>query len=433
MTGDERLARKQKAEQMRSLLPKTQSSVLGTQYCRRGLTLLEMLAVLTIVSLMMGLSVGVYLHMNRVFREQGAAAALDVALRQARNAAISAGAPAFVEIDVEKRRIVPWVYHTVGFWNFEDRTDFGRTTGAYRDAMMRGAELFPEGKVGKCARLRENCFVDLGADPDYDCEDGGYLEAYIRPACYTFIGDNFVFFKKNAYYLKVGLRGVLVGNAGGKTVQSVEYHIVPGRWSKVAMAWDHYSTRLLVDDCLVGLGPGGKTPVSDYPLLVGHETASLEGLVDEVRVMSASAGEAVQLPSGYSIKHTAAPWSAVYFASDGTLDIRYHTGPVSITLLKDNRARTVAISMLGQTTRAEVEQIETKDEVVAAAASAPASKKLTVYNTEDGGTPPKPKDQAPKTKTPAPDKKGNERGSKSAEPDSKVGQAGQPAPQGGAQ
>ena len=393
---------------MRSPLLRTQYSVLSTQYSVLGVTLLELLSVLAILSMMMAISIGAYVRMSRVFREQAAAADLDVALRQARNAAISANAPAFVEIDVQKRRIVPWVYHTVGFWHFEDRSDFGRTTGAYHNAIMRGAESFPEGKVGKCARLRENCFVDLGAEPDYDCEDGGYLEAYIRPASYTFAGDNFVFFKKNAYYLKVGLRGVLVGNAGGKTVQSSGYHIVPGRWSKVALAWDHSSTRLLVDDCLVGVGPGGKTPISDYPLLVGHETASLEGLVDEVRVMSASAGNVLQLPNSYTIKHTAAPWSAVYFASDGTLDLRFHAGPISITLVKDDRLRTVAISMLGQTTRTEVERIETKDVAVAAAGPAPANKKLTVYAAGGGGAQPKPDDQAKKAKSPEPDKKGQE-------------------------
>ena len=415
-------------------------SVLSTQYSilstksSRGLTLLELLTVLAIVSMMMALSIGAYLYMSRSFKEQAAASELDLALRQARNSAIGANAPAFVEIDVEKRRIVPWVYHTVGFWHFEDRSDFGRTTGAYRNAIMRGAELFPEGKVGKCARLRENCFVDLGADPDYDCEDGGYLEAYVRPASYTFAGDNFIFFKKNAYYLKVGLRGVLVGNTGGKTVQSNDYHIVPGRWSKVALAWDHSSTRLLVDDCLVGIGPGGKTPLTDYPLLVGHDTASLEGLVDEVRVMSAATGNVLQLPEGYTIKHTAAPWSAVYFAGDGTLDVRFHAGPVSITLLKDQRARTVEISMLGQTTRLEMEKLETKDNAVAAAGQAPANKKLTVYAVDGNGAQAKPKVQAKSStgvppvdmgKMPMPpaeaEKKSPEPPARSPEPDGKGG------------
>ncbi|MGD0091154.1 MAG: LamG-like jellyroll fold domain-containing protein [Planctomycetota bacterium] len=370
----------------------------------RGVTLMELLAVLAIVSMMMALGVGTYVKMSTTFKEQGAASQLDVALRQARNAAVSANAPAFVELDVEHRRIVPWVYHTVGFWHFEDRNDLGKTTGAYHDAIMRGAESYPDGKVGKCVRLREGACVELGSDPDFDCEDGGYLEAYIRPATYVFTGDNFVFSKKNAYYLKVGLRGILEGNSGGKTVKSTGYSIVPGRWSKVAMAWDRHSTRLLVDDCLVGAGLGGKTPLSDYPLMVGHETASLDGLVDEVRVMSAAPGNVLEFPKNCSFKHTAAPWNAVYFAGDGSLDLRYHAGPLSITIIQGPRTRTVNISMLGQTSIAEVEHVESQDQGAATAAAPPPSNKLKLSGPDGSEAPPKAK--APDAKNTSAEKQG---------------------------
>lgn len=371
------------------------------------MTFLEILAVLAIVALMLALSAGAYIHMTRSFSEQAAAADLEVALRQARNAAISSNTPAFVELDVENRRIVPWVYRTVGFWHFEDRNDFGKTTGAYHNAVMRGAELFPEGKVGKCVRLHEGGCVDLGADPDFDCEDGGYLEAYIRPGNYTFTGDNFIFFKKNAYELKIGLRGILAGTAGGHAVKASGYHIVPGRWTKVALAWDLYTVRLLVDDALMAAGPGGKTPLSDYPLLIGHDTASMEGLVDEVRVMSASPGNVVQLPSSYTIEHTAAPWSAVYFAGDGSLDLRYHPGPLSITLIQGQHARRVDISMLGQTSRAEVETVEPKDTAApAVAATFPPKKKTAPPAAANKDAPPKIKDPEQKAPGSATENKG---------------------------
>jgi len=363
-----------------------------------GITLLEMLAVLFILSMLMALSVAAYWRMGQSFKEQGAAAQLDVALRQARNAAISANAPAWVELDTEARRIVPWVYRTVGFWHFEDRSDFGKTTGAYHGAIMHGGQLFPEGKVGKCARLQEGAYIELGADPDFDCEDGGYLEAYVRPASYTFAGDNFIFFKKNAYSLKVGNGGVLVGNAGSKTLQAPGYHIVPGRWTKVAFAWDRQTTRLLVDDCLIAVGPGSRPPLTDYPLLIGHETASLDGLVDEARVMTAAAGNTLQLPRTFTIKHTAAPWSAVYFAADGSLDMRYHAGPLSVTLLFGQRARTVSISMLGQTTRQEVENVEAAAAPGAAPATAAAKGKLTLYPAGGSGAATQDKPAAPKAK-----------------------------------
>lgn len=344
------------------------------------MTLMELLAVLVILSMMLALGAGAWWRMSQSFKEQSAAAQLDVVLRQARNSAITANAPAFVELDTEGLRIVPWAYRTVGLWHFEERSSYGKSTGAYHEAILRGAELFPEGKIGKCVRLREGACVDVGADPDFDCDDGGFLEAYIRPAAYTFTGDNYIFFKKNAYSFKIGRGGVLSGNVGSITVEARTYHIVPGRWTKVALAWDRYATRVLVDDCLIGVGPGSRPPLSDYPLLIGHDTASLEGLVDEVRVMTAVAGNALYLPPGYTITHNAAPWRAVYFAGDGTLDMRYHAGPIAITLTRAERARTVTVSMLGQTTRLEVENVVSKKEAAATAARpAPVNKKLTVY------------------------------------------------------
>jgi prepilin-type N-terminal cleavage/methylation domain-containing protein len=352
----------------------------------RGLTMMELLAVILIISMMLGFSGTVYWRMSKAFKEQGAAAELDVALRQVRNSAITANAPAFVELDVENKRVVPWVYKTVGFWHFEDRSSYGRTSGPYHQGIMRGADLFPDGKIGKCVRLHDGACVDVGSDPDFDLQDGGYLEAYIRPATADFNGDSFIFFKKNSYSFRVGLRGVLMGNAGNKTLKAESYHIVPGRWTKVAFTWDRQSTRILVDDGIVAVGPGSKPPLSDYPLLIGHETASLDGLVDEARVMSASAGNTLQLSKFYEIEHNAAPWNAIYFAADGSLDMRYHAGPVRVTITQEKRARSVNVSMLGQITRMEMEKTEGSSSDVAESSAKPApAKGLVLY--DDNGKP----------------------------------------------
>lgn len=354
-----------------------------------GLTMIELLAVIMIVLMMLGFSGAVYWRMSRAFKEQGAAADLDVALRQVRNSAVTANAPAFVELDVENKRIVPWVYKTVGFWHFENRSSLGMTSGPYHMATMRGADLFPDGKVGKCALIHDGAHVDAGSDPDFDLEDGGYLEAYVRPKTLDFNGDNYIFFKKNSYSLRIGLRGVLMGNAGNKTLKAETYHVVPGRWTKVAFAWDRQSTRILVDDGIIAVGPGSKPPITNNPLLIGHDTASMEGLIDEVRVLSASAGNTLQLSKFYEITHNAAPWSAIYFAADGSLDMRYHAGPIRVTLTQDHRARSVDVSMLGQITRAEMEKTGSgsggSDVADSTTAKPPPPKGLTLY--DDKGKP----------------------------------------------
>ena len=323
------------------------------------MTLVELLAVMAILAMMMGLSAGVYWKMSQNMKEQGAAAEIDVALRQARTNAVTSNAPAFVEIDAANHQVIPWVYKTVGLWHFEKKDGFGRSGGAHSTAVLRGAELYKEGKIGQCVRLTPGTCIDAGTNPDFDCDDGGYLEAYIRPVPVNDGGTGYIFFKQDCYFLTIKLDGTLQGNAGGKNLNAPDYRIAAGRWSKVALAWDRHSTRIMIDDAVIAIGPGSEPIVNDRPLLIGHEEGGMVGLVDEVRIMAAARGHAVDLPKFSEVKNTAQPWNAVYFASDGTLDIRHHAGPVSITLLQGTTARTVNVSMLGLTTRAEVLDKET--------------------------------------------------------------------------
>jgi hypothetical protein len=159
------------------------------------------------------------------------------------------------------------------------------------------------------------------------------------------------------YSLWIDGRGNLKGEVGGIEIRSKEYRVAPARWTKVALAWDTTSTRLLVDDALVAHGKGSKAEITDHPLLIGGvDGGSLIGLVDEVRLLSLDKGRTLELPPTYKLEHTCAPWSAAYFSADGTLDSRYHAGPVQISLTQERRVRTVTISMLGTTSRLEVEK-----------------------------------------------------------------------------
>lgn len=322
------------------------------------MTLIELLAVLAILATMMALSAAVYWKMSQNMKEQGAAAEIDVALRMARTNAVSSNAPAFVELDAEGHTVTPWVYKVVGLWHFENKDGFGRTPGAHSSAILRSADIKDDGKIGKCAYLPPGSCIDLGINPDFDCDDGGYLEAYIRPFGINDGGTGYIFFKQDCYSLTIKMDGTLQGFAGGKNLDAPSYHLAPGRWTKVGLAWDRHSTRILVDDAAIAIGPGSVPQTNDKPLLVGHEDGGFVGRVDEVRIMTASKGHSVYLPNASTLKHTAQPWDAVYFANDGSLDIRHHPGPVTITLLQGTTARSVTVSMLGLTSRAEVQDKE---------------------------------------------------------------------------
>ena len=321
-----------------------------------GMTLIELLAVLMIVAMMMAMSAAVYWQMSQNMKQQGAAGDVDVALRQARNNAMSSNSPAFVEIDSANHALTPWVYKTVGQWHFESKDTFGRTPGAHATAVIRGAaELWKDGKIGKCIYLKPGGCIDAGNNPDFDLEDGGYLEAYIRPKSITEGGNGYIFFKEHAYFLNITTKMTLEGSAGGSTLRAPDYRLASGRWTKVAFAWDPHSTRILVDDAIVAIGKGSVPEVSEHPLLFGLDDGGFVGFIDEVRVMTCARGRTVNLPSASKIDHTAQPWDAIYFSADGTLDIHHHPGPVSITLTQGTTVRTVTVSMLGLTQREEVE------------------------------------------------------------------------------
>ena len=183
-------------------------SLFAPQRRSRGLTLMELIVVMAILVILMGMSAAVYVNMSKAFKEQGAAADLDVLLRQARNNAISNNAPAFVEIDIAKREITPWVYKTVGQWHFEKVDGYGRSNGAFHNAKLQGAVIYKEGKIGSCVQLRDNACVDVGASSDFDCDDGGCLEAYIKPLTIEQGGSGYIFGPRRRFQVMVTVVGM---------------------------------------------------------------------------------------------------------------------------------------------------------------------------------------------------------------------------------
>ncbi len=328
----------------------------------------------------MALGIASYVSMSKNYREEGAISQVDVMLRTVRNSAMASQSPAYVEIDAENRRIVPWATRTIALWHFEDDDDFGHTSGSRHGATFRGATQSKNGKIGKCARIGPGGYVDAGDDPDFDLDDGGYLEAYIRPIDGDFTGENFMFSMEGSYSLKIGKAGVLVGTVAGNgdrhsvKVFSKTYKIVPGRWTKVAFAWDRNVTRVLADDLVLATGPGATPPITSNPFLIGHDSQSFDGLIDEVRVMACVSGGVLELPSSFTLTHTAAPWNAIYFAGDGSLDVRFHAGPIQITVEQEGRSRSVAINMFGNTTRLALEKTDKKQESDESADTKPTKK-----------------------------------------------------------
>ena len=112
----------------------------------RGVTLLEMIIVIGLMTLMLGMGVASYIAMAKNYKEDGAISQMDVILRQVRNSAVGSQSPAWVQIDAENHRITPWATRTIALWHFEDVDDFNHTTGSRHNAVLRGGKPDKNGK-----------------------------------------------------------------------------------------------------------------------------------------------------------------------------------------------------------------------------------------------------------------------------------------------
>lgn len=339
----------------------------------RGVTLVELLVVMAIISMMAALGVGVYIKTSASMKDEAAVAQVDAILRQVRNSVLSSGAPAFVEFNPAHNPplVIPWTYRMVGLWHFEE--EFGDFKGARKHTAHNIGCRKEDGKIGRgisCAKpdslgasLEYLGYVEVETDGDFDLDDGGYLEAYIYPYGVP-RGEQTIFKKKDCYYLTLGAGGVLIGRAGDKEVRvdPAVYRVAPQRWTKVAFSFDKNSSRILVDDFIVASGPGMRAKKNEESLQFSDEVLPFIGKIDEVKVLEAIPGNPLSLPPDTTLTHNADPWGAVFFAPDGTLDVRYHPNPIRVDIVKGTKRRSILISMLGTTHKLDVEDIRPKDE-----------------------------------------------------------------------
>src|SRR5258705_331541 len=88
-----------------------------------GFTLVELLAVLAIISVVGGLSAGAFQLARRSYAFSASAARVEGIIRAARNAALENGAPSRAVIDAAKGEAVGYAFESVGEWGFEEAAD----------------------------------------------------------------------------------------------------------------------------------------------------------------------------------------------------------------------------------------------------------------------------------------------------------------------
>jgi prepilin-type N-terminal cleavage/methylation domain-containing protein len=321
---------------------------------RRGFTLLELLTVLALLSMLMGIGVGAFRKLNP--GRAMAVAQVKDALRSARLFAIEQSVTSRVDLDATDNVIAASGIVAVGDWHFETEDGKGWPTPAVFDG---GARIIADGAIGNCVEFPgdDPGTARLGRGPAFDFDAGLRLEAFVR------LGEDSagkILSKGNAFALSIGhdrtLAGVvmlsarIVGeNPEALIVESTD-RLPVGRWVRLGMTYDGRTLTLWRDGVEVASKDDqekrGLVPDTAAEILVGSAKPAFVGAVDEVKLGSFVTQRAPPLPQGVRL----AAGGAVWFDDRGRLDPRFHSKPVTISLVydEDTRTRDVTVSLLGE-------------------------------------------------------------------------------------
>ncbi len=332
----------------------------GIQDPRAGLTLLELLIVMSLLALVLGVGAGSLANLDPGRRT--ALSTVTSTLRLARNEAVARRAPARVTIDRATGRLQAEGLRVVGTWRFEDE---GVIEGFGPPAELLGGDVprTDAGHIGKALDFAAGppagrLAVALEEDPACDPRDGFALELALRvqQASGTRVAD-----LGGSAGLDLRSDGSLVGwfiqevvgatgrgAKGGRIRLESAAGVVPvGRWCRLRLEYDRRVLRALVDDVEVGIvAAEGRVWEPEGSLLVGGGTGGLMAQVDDLVLSVVSAGDAALLPAGVTLKKDSP--TQVHFTPTGSLDPRQHPAPLELVLEYDDGDQdTIRVGLYG--------------------------------------------------------------------------------------
>lgn len=328
---------------------------------RRGLTLVELLFVISLISVLFGIGVGMLSDLDPA--ERAAVGLVQNVLRSARNTAVARGAPARVRIDPEQRALEAEGLAVVGTWHFESpplEGAFGldgRVGGAdVEELVARGYRGEGLAFVGAADEVRVE--VPVQDDPAFDLARGFAVELAVRRdeahgARLLTIGRSFYVEVDAAGAVGAYLIPKLVDEAGRPTpgarvwVRTEAGALPLGRWARLALRYDRRTFACSVDGLVLAeRDEAAEVWKVDEPLVLSGGRSAFPGVVDELVVAAVSAEERALLPGG--VTFGASTPDEILFAPDGSLDPRASAGPLEIVLeFPSGRVETVRVNPYG--------------------------------------------------------------------------------------
>jgi len=344
------------------------SRICGPGKTTAGLTLIELMAVVTLLSFIIGIGLGMFAGLDP--GRQVAASLVQNALRSAHNSAIARGSSARVRIDGKAGRLSAEQVSVIGTWHFEaepivgafelDGAVHGMDRGYIDDDGYQGRSLALDGQP-------EGAWIEIPVqtDPAYDFGAGFGLDFALR-----IDADRAAKLLDVGRVLLVGVRrgGVLevafmneveedeastaldqgVARAGGKIVlRTPPGSLRPGRWTRIGVAYDRARFTITVDGVEVAsLDEAAPVWRVEHPLVIGGGQTTFPGSLDSLVISAVKVGQAIVLPEG--VRLAAGTPDEVLFAAGGALDPRRHGAPVGVTLeYADGQRQTIKVNLYG--------------------------------------------------------------------------------------
>jgi prepilin-type N-terminal cleavage/methylation domain-containing protein len=239
-----------------------------------GLTLIEMLTVITVFAMLLAFSI---VFMQNANRDLGVAAGLGhVAglLRIAQQHARTTAAPAWVVLDTTENAAHALLKETVGEWHLEDGTGFGAP------AQVTGGTRVP-GRVGQGILFAGSGTIQCGEVPVFAPNQGVAVELWYlrRPGrsrgVLARIGDQLE--------LAAETDGRISGRVGTLQVHSDQVRLPADAWCWVQLVYSGRDLRLFLNRNPCGT-TAGSTAWTPGPFQVGDARAGVSGIVDEIRL-----------------------------------------------------------------------------------------------------------------------------------------------------
>jgi len=314
---------------------------------RGGLTLVELMVVIAIITVLMGVGVGVWASFRGGSARDRAYRSLVIGCRRAKVFAIEEGVPSRLTIFRPRNRahgLQASGMRLVGYWHLESSSDPGRPDGpdplegfAGRKLEQAGGVFFDEKGVVSGHRGTGIYFKDGGSivlpTDSMRLPGGGRISFYIRPEIVE--QKQNLLTRGRELEMTLANDGKLEAQVGSVIISSEGFRLAPGRWSQVALEYGPNAVTISVDGVVRARNaPDEEIEMPDrkeldLPLEMGGGEWRIYGTVDEIAVHRAVREGMVFLPGGMRILGDA---EEVRFEGGGMLDRRFHNGPVRLGL-----------------------------------------------------------------------------------------------------